>query len=109
MPLIRNCSMSSSDSSSRAGDRRMERESLLTVLTILLGGVALQLIGAWLSTYSNPRHHNDRERAAWLRVWRPLLPAVIVTAWLCGWALSQPDPVPDRVGPLVVIVCAPFA
>ena len=28
----------------------MERESLLTVLTILLGGLALQLIGAWLST-----------------------------------------------------------
>jgi hypothetical protein len=87
----------------------MERESLLTVLTILLGGVALQLIGAWLSAYSNLRQYNDRERAAWLRVWRPLLPAVIVTAWLCGWALSQPDPVPDRVGPLVFIVCAPFA
>jgi hypothetical protein len=87
----------------------MERESLLTVLTILLGGVALQVIGVWLSTYSNRRPHDDLERAAWLRLWRPLLPAVIVTAWLCGWALSQPDPVPDRVGPLVFIVCAPFA
>jgi hypothetical protein len=87
----------------------MERESLLTVLTILLGGVALQVIGAWLSASSNPRPHNDLERVAWLRLWRPLLPAVIVTAWLCGWALSQPDPVPDRVGPLVFIVCAPFA
>jgi hypothetical protein len=32
-----------------------------------------------------------------------------VVAGLCGWALSEPDPVPDRVGPLVFVVCAPFA
>ena len=87
----------------------MERESLLTVLTILLGGVALQLIGAWLSTCSQRKPGFELERAAWLRLWRPLTPAVVVAAWLCGWALSQPDPVPHRVGPLVFIVCAPFA
>ena len=86
----------------------MERESLLTVLMILLGGVALQLIGAWLSTYRRSKPGCEPERAAWLRLWRPLLPALLVAAWLCGWALSQPDPVPDRVGPLVFIVCAPF-
>jgi len=87
----------------------MERESLLTVLTILLGGVALQLIGAWLSTRSRRKPGFELERAAWLRLWRPLTPALVVAAWLCGWALSQPDPVPHRVGPLVFIVCAPFA
>ena len=87
----------------------MERESLLTVLTILLGGVALQVIGAWLSTYSRSKPGFELERAAWLRLWRPLTPALVVAAWLCGWALSQPDPVPHRVGPLVFIVCAPFA
>ena len=87
----------------------MERESLLTVLTILLGGVALQLIGAWLSTRSRRKPGFELERAAWLRLLRPLTPALVVAAWLCGWALSQPDPVPHRVGPLVFIVCAPFA
>ena len=86
----------------------MERESLLTVLTILLGGVALQLIGAWLSTRSRAKPGFELERAAWLRLWWPLTPALIVAAWLCGWALSQPDPVPARVGPLLFIVCAPF-
>jgi hypothetical protein len=86
----------------------MERESLLTVLTILLGGLALQLIGAWLSTHSRRKPGFELERAAWLRLWRPLAPALIVAAWLCGWALSQPDPVPARVGPLVFVVCAPF-
>jgi Zn-dependent protease with chaperone function len=86
----------------------MERESLLTVLTILLGGVALQVIGAWLSAHSRKKPGFELERAAWLRLWRPVTPALIIAAWLCGWALSQPDPVPTRVGPLVFIVCAPF-
>ena len=86
----------------------MERESLLTVLMILLGGAALQVIGAWLSTRSRMTPGFERERAAWWRMWWPLTPALLVAAWLCGWALSQPDPVPDRVGPLVFIVCAPF-
>jgi hypothetical protein len=86
----------------------MERESLLTVLMILLGGAALQVIGAWLSTRSRMTPGFERERAAWLRLWWPLTPALIVAAWLCGWALSEPDPVPDRVGPLVFVVCAPF-
>jgi hypothetical protein len=80
----------------------------LTVLMILLGGAALQVIGAWLSTRSRMTPGFERERAAWWRLWWPLTPALIVAAWLCGWALSQPDPVPDRVGPLVFIVCAPF-
>jgi hypothetical protein len=70
--------------------------------------VALQLIGAWLSTRSRAKPGFELERAAWLRLWWPLTPALIVAAWLCGWALSQPDPVPARVGPLLFIVCAPF-
>jgi hypothetical protein len=86
----------------------MERESLLTVLTILLGGMALQLIGVGLLTRFRAKHFVEPERAAWFRLLRPLIPALLVAACLCGWALSQPDPVPDRVGPLVFVVCAPF-
>lgn len=86
----------------------MERESLLTVLMILLGGMALQLIGAGLSTWSRSKRFFEPERVAWFRLLRPLIPALLVAACLCGWALSQPDPVPDRVGPLVFVVGAPF-
>jgi Zn-dependent protease with chaperone function len=86
----------------------MERETLLTVLTILLGGVALQLIGAALSARFRSKPFCEPERLAWFRLLRPLIPALLIAACLCGWALSQPDPVPDRVGPLVFIVCAPF-
>lgn len=86
----------------------MERESLLTVLMVLLGGMALQLIGAGLSTYSRSKRFFEPEPLAWFRLLRPMIPALLVAACLCGWALSQPDPVPDRVGPLVFVVCAPF-
>jgi Zn-dependent protease with chaperone function len=86
----------------------MERESLLMVLLILLGGMALQLISAGLSARSRSKRFSEPERVAWFRLLRPLIPALLVAACLCGWALSQPDPVPDRVGPLVFIVCAPF-
>jgi BlaR1 peptidase M56 len=86
----------------------MERETLLSVLMILMGGVALQLIGAGLSTRSRSKRFFEPQREAWYRLLRPLIPALLVAACLCGWALSQPDPVPDRVGPLLFIVCAPF-
>jgi hypothetical protein len=70
--------------------------------------MALQLIGTGLSTLSRAKRFSEPERMAWFRLLRPLIPALLVAACLCGWALSQPDPVPDRVGPLVFIVCAPF-
>jgi hypothetical protein len=75
---------------------------------ILLGGVALQLIGAGLANLSRSKRFAEPEPLAWFRLLRPLIPALLVAACLCGWALSEPDPVPDRVGPLVFIVCAPF-
>jgi Zn-dependent protease with chaperone function len=86
----------------------MERESLLIVLTILFGGVALQLIGVGLATRARSKRRFEPERAAWFRLLRPLIAALLAAACLCGWALSQPDPVPDRVGPLVFVICAPF-
>jgi hypothetical protein len=86
----------------------MERESLLSVLMILLGGAALQAVAAWPLVQSRIAIARQLERAAWLRLWWPLTPALIIAAWLCGWALSQPDPVPDRVGPFVFVACAPF-
>jgi len=86
----------------------MERETLLTMLMILLGGLALQLIGAGLANLSRSKRFAEPEPLAWLRLLRPLIPALLVAACLSGWALSERDPVPDRVGPLVFIVCAPF-
>lgn len=88
----------------------MGREQLLSVLVVLLSGLSLQIV-AWLP----PRHLSgasgaELERRAWLRLWGPAVPALWVAAWLGGWALTEPDPVRDRlgVGPLLAAV-APFA
>lgn len=86
----------------------MERESLLTVLILLLGGLTLQCFAAWPRNDRNAAAARRWERRLWLDLWWPAAPTLIVAAWLCGWALSQPDPVRDPVGPLLFIACAPF-
>ncbi|MBV8851978.1 MAG: hypothetical protein JOZ93_07260 [Sinobacteraceae bacterium] len=87
----------------------MERESLLLTLIILLGGLVLQLFAAWPGSAAGSSAARQRERALWFALWWPVAPALTVAAWLCGWALSQPDPVPDHVGYLIFIAAAPFA
>lgn len=87
----------------------MERESLLTVLVILLGGLAVQPL-AMFSLRSLAGGSHEAERQAWLRLWLPVMPAMLVAAWLCGWASREPDPVADRVDQWALIAaCLPFA
>ena len=86
----------------------MERESLLTILIILLGGLALQLFAVWPGRISGRSASRHLERLHWLALWWPAVPALTVAAWLCGWALSQPDPVPARVGWLIFVAASPF-
>lgn len=86
----------------------MERESLLTMLVVLLGGVALQTFAQWPSNRPRAAAARELEHLTWARLCWPLVPALLVAAWLCGWALSQPDPVPDRVGALIFVACVPF-
>jgi hypothetical protein len=93
----------------------MERESLLAILIILLGGLTFQLFAAWPMFFASgvrtdqPSAARQLEQRYWYAVWRPAAPAVMVVAWLCGWALSQPDPVPHHVGWWVMIAPLPFA
>src|SRR5260370_19598564 len=92
----------------RGGDRSVERESLLTLLIVFLGGVTLQLFAAcpWRDGIDSGSRQVERRR--WLALWWPAAPTTVVAAWLCGWALSQPDPVLDPVGPFLFFACAPF-
>ena len=87
----------------------MERESLLAILIVLLGGLALQLFAKWPGRISAQSGSRPLERLQYLAVWWPAAPALTVAAWLCGWALSQPDPVPERVGFLLFVAAVPFA
>jgi hypothetical protein len=87
----------------------VERESLLATLIVLLGGLALQLFAVWPGRINHESASRRLERLHWLALWWPAAPALTVAAWLCGWALSQPDPVPAHVGRLIFIGAVPFA
>lgn len=78
----------------RVGERSVEREALLSILIVLLCGVTLQSFAAWSWSADSASASRRIERLHWLAVWWPAAPASVVAAWLCGWALSQPDPVP---------------
>ncbi len=87
----------------------MERESLLVILAILLGGVALQPFVLWPSGAPRAATPAELERRTWIRLWIPLVPLLLIAAVLLGWALREPDPVRDRLdrGALLA-VWAPF-
>ncbi|MGH8220575.1 MAG: hypothetical protein ACREUT_18730 [Steroidobacteraceae bacterium] len=81
----------------------MERETLLSILIMLLGGLALQPLACLPSRDLPGAGARGLERRSWLRLWYPVIPLLLVTAWLCGWALVEPDPVRDSLNPWVVV------
>jgi BlaR1 peptidase M56 len=88
----------------------MEREWLVSILVVVLGGLTVQAL-SWLRPIdSSGMDGGELERRAWLRLWYPVAPALLVPAWLCGWALTESDPVRDRLGAWVLYAAwAPFA
>lgn len=88
----------------------MGRETLLTILLILLGGLAAQPLALWPRQPLPDEAPRVTERRAWLRLWMPVVPTLLVAAWLCGWAMREPDPVHDRFDHgMLVMACLPFA
>ena len=71
----------------------MGRETLLSLLIVLFGGLVMQPLA--LLPWGGPVEASPvaAERTAWRRLWLPVLPTLVVGAWLCGWALREPDPV----------------
>jgi hypothetical protein len=81
----------------------MGREILLTLLITMSGGLILQVLAGWPSGGSAGEDPAALERRAWLALCRPVLPVLVIAAWLTGWWLTQPDPVRDPVNPLVIV------
>jgi hypothetical protein len=88
----------------------MGREWLVSILVVLLGGLAMQAL-SWLRPIDSSRMNGgELERRAWRRLWYPVAPALLVPAWLGGWALTESDPVRDRLDAWVLYAAwAPFA
>lgn len=88
----------------------MGREWLLLMLVVSLGGLALQAFSWFPSAESHDERGAEFEHGEWLRLWYPIVPALIVVAWLGGWTVTEPDPVRDRLGIWTLYaVWAPFA
>ena len=87
----------------------MERECFLTILIALTTGVAALVCGWWPVRNVRESSASRLERFRWKQVWVPLIPAAIVAAWLCGWALVEPDPVPETPSAFLVSASALFA
>lgn len=88
----------------------MGRETLLTLLILLFGGLVLQPLA--LLPWRAPPAASPAvaERAAWRGLWMPVLPVLLVGVWLCGWALREPDPVRTRFDHGMIIGASlPFA
>jgi hypothetical protein len=87
----------------------MERELCLSILIVLIGGTTLLGCGWWPVTDARESSARRLERIAWRRLWLPVTPAIIVTAWLCGWALVEPDPMPEGAPALLILMSVPLA
>lgn len=81
----------------------MGRETLLTLLIVLFGGIVMQPLALLPWRAPNDLSPVVAERRAWWRLWLPVLPMLLVGACLCGWALREPDPVRTRFDHGVII------
>lgn len=86
----------------------MERECFLSILVALLSGTMIMACGWWPARDAGGGSARRVERLRWRQIWLPLLPALIVAAWLCGWALAEPDPTPERASVLLILASVPF-
>lgn len=68
----------------------MDRELVLAILVALLCGSALTAVAWCPSGVPEASSARSFERRAWRRLWLPFVPAVLVFAALCGWALVEP-------------------
>ncbi len=87
----------------------MERECCLSMLISLIGGTALLACGWWPAADGRTGGARRLEEVTWRGIWQPVLPALAVAGWLCGWALMEPDPVPEKVPVPLLLISLPFA
>src|SRR5712692_8908713 len=91
-----------------AGGRSMDRELILTVLVALFcGGVAFAF-GWWPPALCTLASGHHLERVSWRRLWLPLVPAAVLLAALCGWALVESARA-ESVPGCLLMAAVPFA
>lgn len=88
----------------------MDREVILIVMSLVLGGPLCVAFGALASpgaAFSSSGR--SAENAAWWRLWLPLQPAGLALTFLLGWALREPDNSDELLHPAVLVAALPWA
>lgn len=86
----------------------MDRELVLAVLGLLVVGPLTLVSGWWrlpLPVLEGARH---LERKLWLRLWAPLVPAIMAIGVILGWALLEPEDA-EALPSIMFRAAAPFA
>lgn len=104
----------------------MNRELVLTVLALdlggsayVLGGIGTGAAGQWMRRRSRALDAPadpvaelstfELERRAWRRIWAPLWPCLGVLAFLFGWAIHEPEGGAQALPVLAFLFALPFA
>src|SRR5215470_6680677 len=86
----------------------MEREYCLSLLIALVGGTTLLACGWCPVADARARSARALERITWWRLWLPVAPALAVASAFCGWALLEPDPIPEGMPVSLILMSIPF-
>lgn len=85
----------------------MDRELVLAILVLFACGSLLVTAGLAPARRGEAPSGTQLERWAWGRLWRPLIPAVLMLALLAGWACQEPDDSDEAVrAPALVVAVA---
>ena len=86
----------------------MEREYCLSLLIALVGGTTRLACGWYPIAHAQVASARVLERITWWRIWLPVAPALAVAWVFCGWALLEPDPIPEGMPILLILMSTPF-
>jgi hypothetical protein len=86
----------------------MDREYCLSFLIALAGGTTLLAFAWWPVADVDVQGARSLEKITWWRIWLPVVPALAVSSSLCGWALIEPDPIPERMPMSLILMSVPF-
>jgi Zn-dependent protease with chaperone function len=94
--------------SHNGGGRVVDREWLLAVFTIAIGGSVLSLGGLRSARRYGEQHAFAVEDGAWTAVLTPFFAALVVVAAVLGWALVEPEDA-EVLPPVWFVVASPLA
>jgi hypothetical protein len=86
----------------------MDREYCLSFLIALGGGATLLASAWWPVADAQLPSGRALEKIAWRAIWLPIVPALAIASALCGWALLEPDPIPEGMPVSLILLSVPF-